>query len=473
MTSLHIAKVGALSFVGLIVVSLAGFAVINILDEDLSPEVAILRASVIRPAPDENNSYIYLLGLMAPENTSQYAWGLQVLEKYRAMDTPGSDQSAIQESINSAVTHHITPKDVSWCDLSASESCLIRLDRKPELLSLRNKYALYLQRYRTLLTKHEYIELYVPSYIDSPSISYGDLISVNWISLLDIADKLRSGKVEVALRDMENEVTFHRRMLTGAQHLISKMVAYALLERDAFFISTWLGSHPGLSSQNRAVIKRMFAPLSDSEIDISTAWQAETRTLLVSLPRKNQQEVANWMSESLYIGSNFPLRDFIWMLGYRPHATANLYLGVYKIGLGLLASHPDSFMPAIKTASVQYAELTDSSPFFVNPTGKSLLDTYALGAGLSDYLARMYDLRGLFALVVIQNELGAGDLHPTQVKVGTLLAGDAGKFCCDPYTGKPMNIDTATRMIFFEPHGNGRLMEVMKTNSGGRVSIQY
>jgi len=459
---------GVAWFIGLLVVFALPFAVINHFDEDLSPETLAQSKMLPEIPPSENNAYIYFLGLDAPLDQPVYGWGSKVLEAYRASNHKGFASSPEWKKL--VHSKNFPVEKLSWCKFISEKSCLSELETISKSGEILKRHALLLQRYQIMRDKPEFLDLYVA--VDPSSIlpSYSKLSQLQQLTQLEVFADIKSRKFEDAVRKMEREVEFHRRMLAGAKLVYTKNSAILMLMRDGLFISEMVKAQPVAFAHYKGRLANSLRPLDKDEAN-TTYISNELKNGISILADMNFESFDFYMNLWTDFHWYSPFLNRVLWLGYRPHATANFAAQHNQIEVDLAEAAPTDFLQQSKLAAAKHHALDlEKSSFFVNPMGNYIISDVHPDIS-SAYVPILHDLRGLLALLSLQIEL-MSNAPPSSSTVSALLAGPKGAQFANPYTGKPMDYDATKNTISFTPQGRIGITREMKKRFSGQMAVQ-
>ena len=435
-------------------------------DDELSPDAkALLSAPPKLGEPSDANGYVAFLGMVAPSGHDQIAWGKKVMAALRAQDADGFKKDAAWE--NMVKPQLGFSKDVSWC-APEKQSCLAVAREKGEALAkLLDDNREMLARYRAMRDKPVFDEAYVPLREESQLPPYLLIANAQRLALLAVIRKAATGDLDGAIGELEQETAFHGRFATGARTLIGKLIAATLIARDALVLSDLIAANKARIAPHGARIQAMAKSLS---VDLGLreiAFPSQTyegAKLFVELRRRMLS------GESPFAGDN-ALIVMMTGLFYRPNATVNDLVANHKEQFAILGKGSLDFDRALTKADEAARRLESPSWIDVlrNPVGRIYL---SLGSpSYAEYFARAYNVTGLVRLVALQAAV-AGQGIDSPEAIAQFLAGEGAKPYADPYTGKPMAWDGASRQLYFQPRGRGvGWIEALKTRYNGRIAV--
>lgn len=454
---------------GVALVAVGAVLGVNAIDEDLSAQAKALLVIPQPSAASERNGYVDLLGLGAPEGETPYAAGLKVLDALRAQDQPGFKATPQWESafkLGALQIHKDKELEGLRCR-PAQGSCLEYAAGKPELAKLIARHDALLGRYRAMREKPEYAELYYPTRWDSVGPA-GIPSLLQRLVVLSIAAKANAGDLEGAVRELELENAFHRKVAAGSARIGHKMGAVSSLQLDALVVSDLVRTKAGAIAPFLPRLEGLVRPLSAAEADMTNVLRMDAAVW------------ASWLQKSDAVAPLLTDLDRRWWhtlvpLFYRPGETVNLYAAQSALRRKVADLPAPRYFKAVDESMRAALALAPHGPanYLVNPIGRGALDVFAEGGAFNviPYIARVHDTQGLYALVALQLQLrGTGAATPEAIAAA--LGGPLGAARPDPYTGKPMTYDPETSSLGFESQNkSGLVAQELKKRFSGRVAI--
>jgi hypothetical protein len=252
--------------------------------------------------------------------------------------------------------------------------------------------------------------------------NYGPLFTISRVRLAESFHESDSSRV---LQAIGEDIRLWKRMLDGEQTLIAKMVALAGLRYDTMFLSTLMRNRQ-LGEHELRQMPTILAPLTESERNIEETFMAELR-------------IARWNATGLGIlcGSRSLLR-----LVCQENATDNEYYTALILPLRLRASlSADEFYRQKAYEPLRYPMRLMPPPLY-NLGGKQSLKVMLALNNWQQYIARVHDVDGRIALVLLQAEISLNAGRSVEEVV------DASQYR-NPYTGEPMDYDAEAGTISF------------------------
>ncbi|MBI4207644.1 MAG: hypothetical protein HY527_21700 [Betaproteobacteria bacterium] len=433
-------------------------------DDELSPDARALLAAPKLGEPTDANGYVAFLGMGAPSGHDQMAWGRKVLAALRAQDADGFKKDAAWEGT-------VKPqlgfsKDVPWC-WPEKQFCLALAREKGEALArLLEDNRKMLARYRTMRDKPVFDDAYLSPRADAWFPPYQLIPNSHSLALLTVIRQAAAGDLDGAIGELERETAFHGRFAASARYLIGKSVAAVLIARDALVLSDLIATSKGgiapYGARIEAMTRRLEADLTLREAPLT--WEIYvSATQAMELRRRPP-----------YGSPDAPgnvLIDTLGALIYRPNASVNALVASHQEQLAILGKGPLNFDQALAKAEEATRRLESPSWIDVlrNPVGSLLLSLSPLSYG--EFFARAYNVAGLLRLVALQAAVVARGIESPEA-IAQFLASEAAKPYADPFTGKPMAWDGASRQLYFQPRGRGAgWIEALKTRYQGRIAV--
>jgi hypothetical protein len=400
-----------------LVVALYGVA-LGVNWRDQPPSAVALRLTELYerlpPVPDEQNGYLYMVGLHAPASESPLDVGIRHVAWMRAAtgaprDERGQPPRDVQyragrrpASVDALMTacEDSTPE----CAAAFAEAATI-VDEwtaaEPQLLP----------RYRELLA-HTAWRDESPFDFSLPIPSYAGAIDGQRLLLLRAAALANQDEGEQVRDLLERDARFWRMVLESADLLITKMIATAAL-RQHFRWGNLVLRRIEPTRANSALPSAWRVPITDSERSLVRCMIGEWQYVSAGL----QNDL-----DGLLAPASWADRAGAYVLGplIQRQDTANRYAEYYW-ELGQAFEAPlDAYAAALDRADVLAAELTDHVSGLYNPLGGVLL---ASASDFKSYAARVADLEGVRRAALAAATLRAAAVPPKGVEAA-LAASD-------------------------------------------------
>jgi hypothetical protein len=437
----RIALKGIAWLVGIGVLGIAAWFGVNQTDEPLSEDA---QAALRVPAPPatETNGYIDFLALRAPADAPTYATGLKQLAAYRNQSNSriADDLPELKRDFRLLRCH----KEVF--------ACVATPDAQAYLRAVTDRQQVFLQRYRKMREKAEFVDLQdlggpadlIPGWQD---VMYG-----NRLAILSAALQFDTGDRAEAIAELESEFAFYRRMAAGSRTLISKMIAVAMIDRSAVFAAEIARRMPLGEKALWGRLTLVMRPPTREELDATSAVDLEFADAVEWIGTRRYVRLPESYFEALKTSED--VKDRPWWEPvapwfYRPHYSANLYVAKFKIMRAVAELPSTEFLKAVaaRRGRAEALEPRGWKRIVFSPAGSDheLLRYY----DVSDYFGRMHAHAGFQALVRLQVLLRAAGIRKP-AEVTEALDATLGRAAPDPFTGNPMRFDAAKMTIGFE-----------------------
>src|SRR5712692_2871463 len=303
---------------------------INAWDEPLSPQAqALLKPPEIgKPGPD--NAWIADIGFHAPLGAEPSEWGSKIIERSRALDQgkavefdPDKDPKALRYSGGRA-----------WFDL-AKQWPLEAAQSKPEVLrQLLDKNAELYRRYQRVRELPRYAETFLATRPTTPLGMLTATLEGNQLALAKVALAAIEGNFGAAVSELERESSYHRRVLTQSQTLLSRLIAAAMLARDWAMLSDLVRVHGARLRPFRQRLAAIAGPLPVAGLDLQAVFRVEGFNMATTLPGWRR---AMWEEDpEVKIFTDLRGQRLFYRieaLGFRPNATVNAFAEWFDLHL--------------------------------------------------------------------------------------------------------------------------------------------
>jgi len=423
---------------------------INATDEPLSDDARAALTVAPLPAPDRDNGFLDFLVLTAPAEVPAYEAGLERLKAINNQSGTGSDYPEPPWGSFKADTR------LRNCSFGADGSgdargCFDLATREPWVQEALEAQATLVKRYRVMREKPHFASLIDVKSPEDPLPAYQELLEGDRLVLLGAARRFHAGERREALRELEREAAFYRRMARDANNLIEKMIAFAALDRVALFVAEVARHAPrGDEVVRRGLSSTLVAPTKE-ELDLAPAFAREMAKQVewMRTRRYIRMSDATWKSLEQWSDERRPWWEPVRPYLYRPHQATNWYVASCRI-LDAVRERPSTeYFKASDEARARLRELAPGpiTRVVFNPAGwrHPLFGT----CESADYFGRAHGRAGVQTLVRLLVNLRAMGITQPQ-DVAAALAGPLGQAHTDPFTGKPMRFDPQTATIGFE-----------------------
>ena len=441
--------------------------VINRRDEPLSPQALALAAKTALPPADANGYYV-LFALSADDNADVMATGREAVQKLARLASENPNATDLSRQTDFKHAPHFTWQ-VHRC--TASEHCAkADVGRRAALTEARSHSAALLQRYALLQQMPNFEEpaIYAPA---APIPGYTELIAAHDMSLVEAAFDIADGRLANGIAILQKNDAYVRQLMRQSSTLISRMVAVAMMRRQARAVSELSDLYPALSADHGDQMAALVRPLSSAEQSFRPVFRHEAQygvtavraldfesgrqdTALAHLPR-------HW-SERVSAG--------FFDLFYQRNATANLLVRTWSPLLED-ADKPATDYTAIRSRAVQRCASFDTVALLlqpnglINPTGKLLVALSSIQPAMVDYMERSADADGYLRLVGLK--IDAQRKHIPLASMQDFVNASAASYR-SPYDGTPMLWSSEKRQLQFI----GRQKATSNSEPKNRYAVQ-
>jgi hypothetical protein len=425
---------------GIALLALAGLFGINATDEELSQLARTALRVPPPPAASERNGYIDFLALRAPADAPTYATGLEQL-------------AAQREQTNGQLGHDLPDlgddprvRRCQWVDFI---DCVAG---SPNVAAVIESHAVLLLRYRAMREQPDFVELSSDATPFAILPAYRPLAYGHRLSLMVAARRFNAGEVADAIKELEAEFGFYRKVAAGSRTMLLKMIAFEYLDSSALFAADLARR---MSRRETALWQRLHALLrapTKAESDVSVELnEGLARTVRWMRTRRFLRE-PDWVYRSdESLGETRPRAwwDPVAPWLYRPHYSVNRYVAKYRIMQSTIELPSKKFLGALAQYRARAAALEPAGwrRWVLSPATQRLylLEHY----DASDYVGRMYGHAAFQALVALQVRLrAAGITRPAAVQAA--LRGPLGAAYSSPFAGAPFQLDANRMSLGFE-----------------------
>lgn len=419
-----------------LVLCVAALFLINQFDETLQPEVAALLQPPISKVPPEQNAFFTLVGLSAPSGVNAAAWG----ERYVR------EQAVYRPAIHSGVA---SPK--SLCDLEGNH-CLRLAHKQPEvlkqaLLERQELNARYLAA-RALPHVAEVIEVYS---VEAAIPNFPIMLRGQELRFAQIGLWVEAGKMDEVMAELGADIAFARRWCAGAQSLLGKMIASAMLQRDYVLLADLMREKPALMASQHVRMGALLTPLTPTELSMLSSIRTE---FLV---------VANWARAArtpqdvfLSTVSDSPawlarIQGFLLKGLFLPNASINMAYQSAQINERMARASPQQLAQVHREVQewVKQLQAVDRHMFY-NPAGKWVLKENVVD--FNDYVRRPMITNVFIQLLTLQQQIV--DQHIPDAAIPAFLAASPLR---NPFDGNAVEWDAPRHELFIPMDSTGEM----------------
>jgi hypothetical protein len=456
-----------LKWLGITILGLCGLAcllflvafIINLRDEELTPQTRALLTAPANPYRPEDNIYFALAGLNAPIGASVIAVGEARLEAhnqrvdaYQPHPSPQLLESFAHESEDPQ--RLVFKGECGFIEPLGSSVWAAALEHREDVdRLLADNHELY-ERYLALPGLHGYYETARPSLLPA---YFGSPHEVHKLFLAVVTLRLRSGipsEQQQGFGDLERDVRLWHTVLTGDGSLMSSMLSAAFLQEDYLLLADMIADGklplPRAASDADAV-----APVFDlHDWDLGKTLAAEFRLMAAALRAEitladQKNDSAGWLAVAYdRLGDHFLKLNAT--LNLKARQTERQRLAAADPARLLRTRDEHAFFPE--------GQSVWALPLSYNPLGKVLV---AISEPLfGDYSLRAWDAAALQRLVRLSYEIRSQRIGPGAIPA---FLQQHPEWSTHPADGRPFLWDPAK--------GELRIQTVGKQSPGRRFSV--
>ena len=268
-------------------------------------------------------------------------------------------------------------------------------DKYNELLA---SHRVLLDRYGVLMNMDQY-SYSLKLDINAPYISYGDLMAVQQLHNLSIIDEFIRSNQQVAIRRIQQSISFSRLMMAQSVMLLDKMVATRMLENDLKTYSLLLDHSPV------DIVVLNISSLQKEEMDFLKVIRGEFSYLSTSLYPENIYGFAADVDEAILI------EDYIMRYYFkRKRMENNAYLNLWRPFLELQQM---SFSDRQKKELAIFNEGMSWWEIYIDPPGY-FLSAVATPA-FTTYIAKVDHAAAMITLLNLKVSIYARDIKADDI----------------------------------------------------------
>ena len=416
---------------------------VNLRDEELTPEAQALAEFQRPPLPEGQNAYLALVGFDAPMGVDPIAAGIQVVTEHEVSSVTDPLGAKRVERIANAGAWPVRDGHLKFvgdtstmCD-PISKPCLqpSPTDAK-QLRAMAEANKQLIARYLDLQHMTGYANTSVPDPLQ-PMPSGGWRQTRNLLLTQASLDGL-SGKEDQALAFLAADLAFWRRVLGTDSQMIDEMIAVRVLASDLALLSELIATPSFDVREHMAQLRRMLAPLTPAERNAGRMFKREfaswARLIVVNHEGATRSEDNDW--------ANRYASRLLWKKSASLNDAARFFTLLQTLG-----SHPPADFSRLRRELEIASKMSGPGiAWTYNPIGKMLV---RIGVpAYPDFVARVFDLAAYVQLVRAQLEVRLAALPSESVPAFLASAGPEAR---NAYSDQPFNWDAANRMLSFEP----------------------
>jgi hypothetical protein len=420
---------------------------VNLRDEDLTPEARALAEPERPSVPDAQNAYLLLAGFDTPVGSDPVAAGARLVSEnnlaaeknpwgpvYAARDTSA-------DSARSGGRPRFAGQLEKLCEPFKGPCLAHALAGTDDIRSMTAANAELISRYLAMQQLPAYANTAIPT-AAQPQLS-GEWGSTRRLLLTQAALQAQTGEPKRAIAFLADDIGFWRRVLAGGGNLVDEMIAVRMLASDFRILSELLASPSFDPRPFSAQLRPMLAPLTSAESNSAHVFKKE-----FEMQARLHSALAKDLGFSGQASWSDRLTSGLWFsLFSHPNASLNYSARLFS-GVQAAASHsPAEFIERRDRLQRESDELSQPSvSWLYNPAGKMLV-----GTGMPSYpefAGRVFDLAAYVQLVRAQLELRLAAVPAGDVPAFLAAAGAETR---NPYNGRPFVWNGADRALSFEP----------------------
>ena len=404
----------------------ASFLVANSVDESAQPEVTKALAWEAPAHGLENNGYLILRGIDAPDDADAAQVGRRMVESDLALFRSGLRKSPPPVEKNTA--NGIARRKQWQCKYSETANCLayyLTLDRA-RTQALFSAEKTLLERYRAMRASESFVEM-LPPRDDFDWPPFFNLTIASELERLRAIEAIADGRMDEGLAGFVENARYARTLLKSSTTLIAHMIAVSMVQRDTRILGELVEKYPRIAEQ-RELLAPILATVAAEEYSIGHAVDFEIAFQLRKI-------------------EDIPGEKGSLML--KKKATENLVYRLLKAQLTAVNAGAARYEQARASYVDERKTLLGwemcCHVYFYNPFGKDLADIPQFS--LADYAERQFDLNGDIGVVALQAKLIADRVPAAQIADAVRNAAEPMR---NPYDGSPLVWDAASGTLSFQ-----------------------
>jgi len=438
--------------------------VINAFDQVLKPEAVTFADLSYDDVPDEQNGYYAWVGLAAPIGEKPHALGVKVVAQVNKQLESGNFIPTGETALlleNSAQKIKVEGSVFQLCKRDSND-CLARYrDKANDIKAWVQKNKTILARYQALYNYPQFRETILPR-LKMPMFS--EPARAGALRQAQLALTAIDGNPSSAIRYLQRDSAFWRLILEQSRSLINRMIAVAMIRRDAQLISEIVRFYPAdLATLHYAADS--VHPLTKAGLDLAKVFRYE-----FAFGMHTFNELRQYSHESK---TDCPYDSWLYCIPFtsfgelllKPNATNNLGYVMFSRAVERNRLAAPDFVRTFR----EWQELDTERPEWpwcwhcaYNLSGKF----FAAQATFYDrYTIRLHNLDGFLRLVSLQVTAKRTGVRDSDME--KFLTDTASAFR-NPYTNEPMDWDPTSRTIYF----NGYKEDVDDELLGMRIVVR-
>lgn len=398
-----------------------------IFDSKLNSKITeILQKQAV--APTKGNAYYAIMGIKASSDKDIIKTSIQLFNRYKENRSSGSDE--LTEEDYDEILNVKQDIDKQWiekfgkCQPKAGEDCLGEIIQI--LQTTKNKsprLTLMQQRYDKIINMDTYAN-FNDITIGTPLPNYSYLFRLGNLKKAELY--LLANKKEFLLQ-IQKEMKFFKMQLTQGEMILDHMIAHAAIRNNIKYLSNYIHDK-NVPDNELSIIETMLKPLTSAELDISSGFISESRTLF-----KATNAAKSFSLDYILFQTN-DSNNLLYKYFTEPNVTLSK-MSSTEISKAI----KDGYMDSIVEEKASLLGYNPSSLY--NFSGKVMI-TSDFCDGCWNYIARVYDLNNIINLVKLQLELKNN--NPSNIQQAILNSNISNN-----YTKKAFDYDAKHNSVYF------------------------
>lgn len=268
-----------LKIAGVIAFLLVAFVAINLFDRRLNLEVAEMIDARPAPVPEDLNGYYALLGFGSGPGEDIWAMGRRIVDAHEAAASasPPAVSFSLDEVAGATVAEFVGDWDVI-CDFNEM-ACLPYYEALGESVTERvTDNSELIERYRSLYAYDYFQSPTTPTVLEPfTAIDVTIFLPLHGLMLAEIALRFLHGDQVAAVRDIEADILFWRRLVAGVESFSEKRDAFGFLSAEYAVLGEMMAVL-GEASVEFEPDPMLFEPLSHQERSFERVWDRSLRS---------------------------------------------------------------------------------------------------------------------------------------------------------------------------------------------------
>jgi hypothetical protein len=236
----------------------------NLGDEPLRPEVKKALAWQLPDHAFDDNGFLILLGLDAPNDQDAFQTGKKVFEAELLKYQKAHQEPPIDIPQNSKLH-----KDwlTTLCDYKKEQNCVnFYLKQNAEQVNSSFESAKKLEeRYATIKNSSNFIEIFPPVLNAFSLPNYRYLSYASELKRIKATLEIANGNLANGIAIWRENALFSRRLLRDSSNMLSRMISIAFTQKDLRILSELISKYPQLATEYSESFMPILTPISTPE----------------------------------------------------------------------------------------------------------------------------------------------------------------------------------------------------------------